>query len=212
MKINLANRLTLLRLALVFPFLTFTVNDIFWTRVAALVLFIFASLTDLWDGRIARARKEVTVLGTFLDPLADKFLISAAFIAFVQIEEINVPSWMVVLIIGREFMITGLRAMAAQAGRVLPALPAGKFKTTSQIVAIITILIILTFNSALERFGGMQSIRLLGLDDPFQTIGWILRGAPYWLTFITTCLTIVSGYIYVHANLDLFDVDQRKRT
>lgn len=212
MKLNLANRLTLLRLALVFPFLTFTVNDILWTRVAALILFIIASLTDLWDGKIARQRGEVTTLGIFLDPLADKFLISAAFIAFVQIEEINVPAWMVVLIIGREFLITGLRALAASAGRVLPAQPAGKFKTTSQIVAIITILVILTFNSALERFGGMQSIRLIGLDDPLQTLGWILRGAPYWLTFITTCLTIISGYIYIRANLDLFDGDQPKRT
>jgi CDP-diacylglycerol--glycerol-3-phosphate 3-phosphatidyltransferase len=210
MKINLANRITLLRLALVFPFLTFTINDMLWTRVAALILFIVASLTDLWDGRVARARKEVTVLGTFLDPLADKFLISAAFIAFVQIEEIHVPAWMVVLIIGREFLITGLRALAATAGRVLPAQPAGKFKTTSQIVAIITILVILTFNSALERYGGMQSIRLIGLDDPLQTLGWILRGAPYWLTFITTCLTIISGYIYIRANIDLFDADRSK--
>lgn len=208
-KLNAANQLTVLRLALVFPFLIFTINDGLWTRVIALLLFVIASLTDFWDGRIARSRNQVTTLGVFLDPLADKFLISAAFIAFVQVEEIHVPAWMVVLIIGREFLITGLRALAASAGRILPAQPAGKFKTTSQMVAIITTLIILIFNSALQRFGGMESIRLIGLDDPLQTFGWILRGAPYWLTFITTCLTIVSGFIYVRDNVDLF-YDDRK--
>jgi CDP-diacylglycerol---glycerol-3-phosphate 3-phosphatidyltransferase len=211
MKLNLANQLTLLRLALVFPFLTFTINDSLWTRIAALILFILASLTDLWDGKIARERGQVTTLGIFLDPLADKFLISAAFIAFVQIEEINVPAWMVVLIIGREFLITGLRALAATAGRVLPAQPAGKFKTTSQIVAIITILVILTANSALERYVGIAPTRMIGLDDPLQTLGWFLRGAPYWLTFITTCLTIASGMIYLRDNADLFHDNGRKR-
>lgn len=205
MKINLPNQLTLLRLALVFPFLTFSINDSLWTRIAALVLFIIASLTDLWDGQLARKRGQVTTLGTFLDPLADKFLISAAFIAFVQIEEINVPAWMVVLIIGREFLITGLRTLAASQGRILPALPAGKFKTSSQIAAIITILVILTANSALERFAGIAPGHMLGLDDPFPTMGWILRGAPYWLTFLTTCLTIASGLIYIRQNIDLFE-------
>ena len=209
LKLNAANQLTFLRLALVFPFLAFTINDGLWTRVMALTLFVVASLTDLWDGKIARERNEVTTLGIFLDPLADKFLIAAAFIAFVQVEEIHVPAWMVVLIIGREFLITGLRALAASAGRILPAQPAGKFKTTSQIVAIILILVILIFNSALERFGGIESIRLIGLDGPLESLGWILRGAPYWLTFITTCFTIVSGYIYIRDNVDLF-YDDRK--
>lgn len=211
MKLNLANQLTFLRLVLVFPFLAFTIEDSLWTRLAALVLFIAASLTDLWDGRIARQRRQVTTLGTFLDPLADKFLISAAFVAFVQIEEIHVPAWMVVLIIGREFLITGLRTLAASSGRILPAQPAGKFKTTSQIVAIITILLILTVNSAIERFIGISPGRLIGLDDPLQSLGWVLRAAPYWLTFITTCLTIASGLIYIRDNIDLFDEQRTGR-
>src|SRR5207244_13567606 len=115
-KINRPNQLTLLRLLLIPFFLVFTINDNVYTRVSALLIFIAASLTDLYDGRLARARGEVTTLGTFLDPLPDKLLISSAFIAFVEIPEIHVPAWMVVLIIGREFLITGLRTLAVSYG------------------------------------------------------------------------------------------------
>jgi CDP-diacylglycerol--glycerol-3-phosphate 3-phosphatidyltransferase len=128
MKINTANKLTFLRIILIFPFLTFTIHDNVINRVIALLFFIIASLTDLYDGKIARREGTVTILGTFLDPLADKLLISAAFIAFVQIPEVYVPAWMVILIIGREFLITGLRTLAISKNRVLPAMPAGKSK------------------------------------------------------------------------------------
>lgn len=211
MNLNLPNRLTLLRLVLVPFFLVFTVADSFETRLAALIIFIAASLTDLWDGKIARSRGQVTKLGIFLDPLADKFLISTAFVAFVQIEEVHVPAWMVVLIIGREFLITGLRTLAASEGRILPAQRAGKFKTTSQMVAIITILVILTVNSALHRFGGTAPSSLLGDQGIWNTVGWFLHGGPYWLTFMATVFTIVSGYIYLRDNADLLD-DRPKRT
>lgn len=201
MRINLPTQLTLLRLFLVPFFLVFTINDNLSTRIAALIIFILASLTDLYDGRLARQRNEVTTLGIFLDPLADKFLISSAFVAFVQIPEIYVPAWMVILIIGREFLITGLRTLAASKGRILPAQPAGKFKTTSQIVAIITILLILCVNSFMEKFGGFQ-LDLQG-DTFWSAIGWIMRGGPYWLTFVTAILTILSGYLYFRQNIDL---------
>ncbi len=205
MRINLPNQLTLLRLLLIPFFLVFTISDNVYTRVSALLIFIAASLTDLYDGRLARRRGEVTVFGTFLDPLADKLLISSAFIAFVQIPEIHVPAWMVVLIIGREFLITGLRTLAVSHGRVLSAQPAGKFKTTSQTVAIITILVILIANSLFERLGGMPPNALTSHDPFWWNLAWILKGAPYWLTFMTTVLTIVSGYIYLRNNRDLFD-------
>jgi CDP-diacylglycerol--glycerol-3-phosphate 3-phosphatidyltransferase len=207
MRINVPTQLTLLRLALVPFFLVFTIADNFGTRLAALIIFVGASITDWYDGKLARERNEVTTLGIFLDPLADKFLISSAFVAFVQIPEIYVPAWMVVLIIGREFLITGLRALAASKGRILPALPAGKFKTTSQMVCIITILVILGVNSLFETYlGGFPSDRFAD-SSSWYYLSWILRGAPYWLTFVTTLLTIFSGYIYLRANLDLFEQD-----
>lgn len=204
MRINIATQLTLLRLVLVPVFMVFTVIDNFYTRIAALIIFIIASLTDLYDGRLARQRGEVTTLGVFLDPLADKFLISAAFIAFVQLPEISVPAWMVVLIIGREFFITGLRTVAAAKGRILPAQPAGKFKTTSQIVAIIIIMLILIANSFIEKMSGLPVFVWAGLSSTRQTLLWFLQKAPYWLTLLTTVFTIVSGYIYIRNNIDLF--------
>lgn len=203
MKLNRANQLTLLRIILIFPFLSFTIADNVYTRFVALIFFVIASLTDLYDGRLARREGMVTVLGTFLDPLADKLLISAAFIAFVEIPEITVPAWMVVLIIGREFVITGLRTLAVSEGRVLPAAPAGKFKTTSQIVAIITILVILIVNTLLEDLGGIPKGSLAQAGHPWEMLGWFLKGGPYWLMFLTTLLTIISGIIYLKDNRDI---------
>lgn len=210
MKINLPTQLTLLRLFLIPFFLVFTIADNTYTRIAALLIFVIASITDLYDGKLARARGEITKLGIFLDPLADKLLISTAFVAFVQLPEIHIPAWMVVLIIGREFLITGLRTLAASEGRILPAMPAGKFKTTSQIVTVITILVILCANSLLEHLNLLTPDGFV--EGPFgNTIGWLLRGGPYWLTFTATCLTIVSGIIYIRQNLDLFN-DKSSRT
>lgn len=204
MRINLPNQLTLLRLLLIPFFLVFTVADNLYTRIAALLIFIVASVTDLYDGKLARERGEVTTLGIFLDPLADKLLISTAFVAFVQIPEIHIPAWMVVLIIGREFLITGLRTLAASTGRVLPAQPAGKFKTTSQIVTVITILVILCVNSLLERLAMLPPDGII--PGPFGgTLTWLMRGGPYWMTFVATVLTIVSGFIYIRDNADLFN-------
>lgn len=210
MKINVPTQLTLLRLASVPFFMIFTIEDNTYTRIAALIIFIAACITDLYDGKLARERNEVTTLGVFLDPLADKFLISAAFIAFVQIPEIYVPAWMVVLIIGREFLITGLRTLAASQNRILPAAPAGKFKTTSQMVAIITTLVILCFNSLTEHLGGLPPEAGVP-GNGWYRFAWILRGGPYWLTFATTVLTIVSGYIYMHNNTDLFYAAPNKK-
>ncbi|MCG3203674.1 MAG: CDP-diacylglycerol--glycerol-3-phosphate 3-phosphatidyltransferase [Elusimicrobia bacterium] len=206
MKINLPTQLTLLRLILIPFFLIFTINDNLVTRIAALIIFIGASITDLYDGKLARDRGEVTTLGIFLDPLADKFLIASAFVAFVQLSDIYIPAWMVILILGREFLITGLRALAASKGRVLPAQPAGKFKTTSQIVTIIVILIILCLNSYFERYGGFP-LELTRQESVLSLVVWFMKGGPYWLTFGTTLLTIFSGYLYVRSNIDLLHED-----
>ena len=107
---TLANRLTLLRLALVPAFMAFMVVDSLWTRILSLLIFIGASITDWYDGAVARRTGTVTVIGTFLDPLVDKMLIAAALVGFVELHELHIPAWMVVLIISREFLITGLRS------------------------------------------------------------------------------------------------------
>jgi CDP-diacylglycerol--glycerol-3-phosphate 3-phosphatidyltransferase len=191
---TLANKLTLLRLALVPGFMIFMFFDDFWTRVTALVIFIIASVTDWYDGKIARSTGTVTVVGTFLDPLVDKMLIAAALVGFVEMPELHIRAWMVVLIISREFLITGLRSLAASRGVVLAAEGAGKYKMASQITAIITILVILVLNSAFERWPQFtpnvaRSGSLLFIE--------VLERTPFWLVFGVAILTIVSGYLYI---------------
>ncbi len=189
-----ANKLTLLRLGLVPAFMVFMVFDHFWTRVAALIIFIIASITDWYDGKIARQTGTVTVIGTFLDPLVDKMLISAALVGFVELSELHVRAWMVVLIISREFLITGLRSLAASRGVVMAAEGAGKYKMASQITAIITILVILILNSGFERWPQWS---------PNLSVHWqlffanVLERTPFWLVFWVSILTIVSGVIYI---------------
>src|SRR4051812_18535646 len=121
---NLPNQLTLARLLLCAVFTVFMSLDAPFTGVAALVVFILASLTDWLDGYLARKWNQITDMGKLLDPLADKILISAAYIGFVAQDLI--PMWVVVCIIAREFLITGLRTIAAAKGVVLAAERIGK--------------------------------------------------------------------------------------
>jgi CDP-diacylglycerol--glycerol-3-phosphate 3-phosphatidyltransferase len=174
--------------------------DTFSTRLIALIVFIGAALTDLYDGKIARRTGQVTVIGTFLDPLVDKMLILAALVGFVELRELHIPAWMVVLIMSREFLITGLRSLAASRGITMAAEKAGKFKTASQMTAIITILVFLVVEAACQNwpsiapyFGGW--------------IGVILDKLPYWLVLWATLATIVSGYMYIDKYRDLLKTE-----
>lgn len=131
---NVPNSLTLLRIFLV-PFLVVVLLTRFEGKeYVGLAIFLVAAVTDLLDGYIARRYKKVTRLGILLDPIADKLLVSAAFISLVEIGV--APAWMVVVIIGREFAVSGLRAIASQQGVTIAASPLGKGKTISQVIAI----------------------------------------------------------------------------
>ncbi len=133
---NLPNALTLLRIFLV-PFLVVVLLTRFDGReYAGLTIFLVAAITDFFDGYIARKRNQMTRLGALLDPIADKMLMSAAFISLVEMDPSHVPAWMVVIIIGREFAVSGLRSIAAQQGVTIAASPLGKVKMVSQVVAI----------------------------------------------------------------------------
>jgi CDP-diacylglycerol--glycerol-3-phosphate 3-phosphatidyltransferase len=133
---NLPNSLTLFRIFLV-PFLVVVLLTKFSGReYAGLSIFLVAAITDFFDGWIARRQKKVTRLGTLLDPIADKLLMSAAFISLVEMDPKHVPAWMVVIIIGREFAVSGLRSIAAQQGVTIAASPLGKGKMISQVIAI----------------------------------------------------------------------------
>ena len=96
---NLANKLTLIRIVAVPFFMIYMIVDNFYTRIISLLIFFLAMLTDYYDGKIARKRKQITNFGKFIDPLADKLLISAAFISFIGIKRLSIPAWMIVIII-----------------------------------------------------------------------------------------------------------------
>ncbi len=134
---NLPNKLTVLRVILI-PFFVFFLladpnNDTF--KWISLAIFIVASLTDMLDGKIARKYNLITDFGKFMDPLADKLLVCSAMIGLIQLGRI--PAWIVIIIIAREFVISGFRLIAADNGRVIAASYWGKFKTTFQMIMVI---------------------------------------------------------------------------
>ena len=184
---NIANRLTLLRIVLTFVFMFFLFCHGLWAKVLSLAIFIFAALSDFFDGRIAHKKNMVTDFGKLMDPIADKILVLAAFTAFVQMQLID--AWMFVIIVSREILITSLRLFALNKGKVLSAAKAGKHKTVSQMAVIFYILgfIVLkevmkaffTWNPAWERF---------------------FRNSVYILMLLTVGLTLYSGLYYLWEN------------
>lgn len=138
---NLPNKLTVLRVIMVPFFVFFMLTDVGGAanKWIALVIFCVASLTDMLDGKIARARNLVTNFGKFMDPLADKLLVCAALICMVELKQL--PAWMVIVIISREFIISGFRLVASDNGVVIAASYWGKFKTTFQMIAVILLIL-----------------------------------------------------------------------
>lgn len=187
---NLALKLTILRILLLGPFMIFMFIDNFFTRVLAFFIFILAAFTDILDGWIARKKKTVTEIGTLLDPIADKVVTSVAFIAFVGLRELGIPSWIVALIIIREFFVTGLRVIGISSGKVISASKSGKYKMTLQSLAIIFILFILVINSFFKKF--------FKLHPPS-----IFAYLPFWIMLLTCIFTLYSGILYFYKNKDL---------
>ncbi len=190
---NLPNRLTLLRVLLIPVFLVFIyVDDIPLHFLWALVIFAIASLTDLFDGKIARARGLVTNFGKFLDPLADKVLVITALTVFVELDEFQMSAIPLVIIIAREFMVSGLRLLSAEQGVVIAAGIWGKLKTAFTMVTIVGVL---TYLSLVGDF-------CINVPEFVRT--WILGG----LVWASTILTIVSGGIYLKECWHYLDSDK----
>lgn len=188
---NLPNFLTILRIFLTFVFIFFLLSPSLLAKVIALLIFILACLTDYYDGKIARERNLITNFGKLADPIADKALVLAPFICFVQIKII--PAWMVVLITMREFIITGVRIFALSQGKALAAEKGGKHKTISQMIAIFFILLFLIARSLGEK-----------MDFWSGEIQGYTQTVIYILMLITTFLTISSGISYLWKNNQLF--------
>lgn len=190
--INLPNKLTLIRLGLVPLFLIFLSVDHVFTYSLALITFVAASITDYYDGKIARERAIETDFGRLMDPLADKILTSAAFIYFVGSYP-HIPAWIVTAIIAREFAVSGVRMLAAMKGKVVSADRAGKLKTISQLTVIIAILNVILYKKIF--------VSMFSFWDKVEH--WARLGI-YVLVTITLIMTIYSGYHYLRANRHLF--------
>lgn len=190
---NLANKLTVFRIVISFFFLIFLFISTPGAKTVALALFIAAIITDIYDGKIARRLGITTDFGKLMDPLADKILISSAFISFVQLDPIRVPAWMAALIVAREFSITALRLSALSKGKVIPADTKGKQKMASQTTTIIL------------GLGALSWKELALLTSSNWNPNWnYYIGATMWiLTFLTVIHTIVTGLYYIWDNRSL---------
>ncbi|MCO7174750.1 CDP-diacylglycerol--glycerol-3-phosphate 3-phosphatidyltransferase [Sporolactobacillus kofuensis] len=186
---NIANKLTVSRMIMIPLFLIFLLSPIHLgtlsagiyhlpvSQLIAAVIFILASFTDWLDGQLARNYQLVTNFGKLLDPLADKLLVMSAFVSFVGLG--RMASWMVILILAREFAVTGLRLVAVEEGEVIAASKIAKWKTFSQMVAIILFL----FNNV-----------------PFGLNGFPLDQIILWVAVL---LTVISGVDYFYKNSEI---------
>ena len=185
---NLPNKLTILRVIMIVPFVILLLggemgwfgSNLLIPNVIALAIFIIASLTDMADGKIARKYDMITNFGKFMDPLADKLLVCSALIALVELKRI--PAWIVIVIIAREFIISGFRLVASDNGVVIAASYWGKFKTTFQMVMVCLMLV---------NVPGVEAW-LPWLDVLTQVVMWI-----------ALALTVISLIDYLIKNKDV---------
>ena len=169
---NLPNSLTIIRIILIPIFVVILLVRIPYGDYIAALIFSVAALTDSLDGYLARKRREVTTLGVILDPLADKLLVTAALISLVELSRI--PGWTAIVILGREFAVTGLRAIKAEQGIVIPASRMGKLKTISQIAAILLVI----------------------LEKSFEQLFSFPLGL--WMLYLAVAITVLSGIQYFY--------------
>ena len=195
---NLANKLTLMRIVLVPIFLIFiATKGIPYGSTIATCIFILASITDKLDGYIARSRNQITNFGKFMDPLADKLLVTAALISLVELQ--IVPGWAAVIIIAREFAVSGLRSIAASQGKVIAASWWGKIKTVIQIIAIILLLLKVNIND----FDYLT--KLVSSNNIWRQFFEVV---PSIMLMAAVVITLISGYEYFKHNKEALSTDK----
>lgn len=199
---NIPNTITVIRLCLVPVFLFFMTMEGLAYSVLALAVFLIASFSDLIDGMLARKWNLETEFGKLMDPIADKVLICSALLVFLKIEYLFIPVWVIVIIIAREFLITGFRIYALGGGQVIASEKAGKLKTTSQVSAIIlTLLVVITKNYA-EVY---LSWNPFDVETQRQLLfWWCVSYTPFILLLISAVLSVFSGVTFIINNRNIF--------
>jgi len=199
---NLPNKLTVARFIMALAFVGLMSFHHTACYVLAYLLFIVATLTDYYDGKIARARNIVTNFGKLLDPVADKVLVVGALIMLMAMPELRVPGWTVVVIIAREFLITGARALAASGGRVIGANIWGKTKAVIQMVYVFVFLAAAVIVRFLETYQeGIDWLpTLLSYASP------VVAAASCWAIAFVAVFTIYSGVQFMRINWDALNL------
>lgn len=177
---NLPNKLSMIRICMIPFFVAFAMMDAFWAQLLAVLIYIIACITDALDGHIARSRGLVTNFGKFMDPIADKLLVMSALILLVS--QSRMPAWVCILMLAREFLISGFRLVAAETGKVIAAGKLGKLKTIFQMISTIALLLFVPVG---------ESAAILG------KFGVITANI---LMYIALVLTVVSGVDYILRN------------
>jgi CDP-diacylglycerol---glycerol-3-phosphate 3-phosphatidyltransferase len=191
MSFNVPNSITFFRVVLVPVLMAFLLVDVPYGDIFALIVFVVAAASDSLDGYLARRFRQTTVIGAFLDPLADKLMITAALVSLVELGELS--AWVAMVVIARELAVTGLRMVAAVQGTVIPASRWGKAKTASQMVAIAALIV----------------------EPRWLKPDWTLlgQGITWYLVLVMLVLTVVSGVDYfVHARPRLQEQADKSRT
>lgn len=199
---TLATKITLFRVAAIPVFMVSFFwngenlhND--WGKIIATVVFILGAISDYYDGAVARWYKQETTFGKFMDPIADKILVSTALVAMVEYRQITfIPAWVAIIIIAREFSVSGLRMVCAPKGNIIESSRLGKWKTTAQLTAIITTLVFLSFRILIETFQWKETGTWF-----IPVHGHIIFG----LFIIAVVMTLYSGYDYLKNNWHLLD-------
>ena len=202
---NLANKLTVSRMGMTILVTVCLSVSFPYARLLALVLFVIAAITDYWDGKLAREKYGVTTFGQLMDPLADKMLVCAAFISLISPTVIPsmgialIPAWVVIIIVAREFMVTGLRLLAADNGVIIPANKWGKHKTVWQMIAVITTLVGVAFFEDILPLLGRNSVGLAIENAMIMYLPMVARG----LSVLAAAITLISGWVYFKESKDL---------
>lgn len=189
---NLPNKLTILRILLTFVFMVFLYTQGVAAKVLALVTFLTAALTDALDGYLAKKNNQITDFGRLMDPIADKILVLAALLAFV--ERGVVPAWMVVIIIFREIAVTGLRLLALSKGKVIPADGGGKHKTVWQLFTITIILIFFILKA-----GGTAQFKFWSPE-----LEVLYKNFIFIIMLVVVTFTLTSGIAYLVKNREVY--------
>lgn len=175
-----------------------------FSRSTAILIFIVASITDYFDGKLARGKHGVTLFGQFMDPLADKLLVAAALIFLASpVMDAILPAWIVIVILGREFAVSGLRMVVAKEGVVIAAGAWGKHKTVWQMVMVILVMGWMSVKHDLMPYisgSEIAATRIAELDPLMQNI-------TFWLGLAVSAITVVSGLVYLKGSRDIITRD-----